>query len=418
MPSGLLIRLRPAGPWRIGPDSGDRDRVDRIYHSDSLYSAVCSAMAQLGQLDAWLAATARAAEPAVRFSSCFPYQGETRYVAPPRSIWPPAASAKVRWKAARFIPLRLVESLLRGESISEDAWTIDVQSECLIPSSNPPSSGPYRIAVRSAAAVDREGSGVIAHSAACLEFTPASGLWFVTAFSNDGARDRWTRPLTAALRLLADSGFGGERSRGWGRCEMPEVTSGDLSDLLVKTSAGQDRTGYWLLSLYHPSAQDQVDWTQGNYSLQTRNGRVESPAGHGLKKATRMVAEGSVLVATAEPAGEATDVAPEGFAHPVYRSGFALTLPVAVTRSSAFWAPLPPVERAPEPPAESEPLVAPDAPQPGQPVQLDLVEPELVSPDDLVADPAVQAGANRDGEGADSESPIDIEDPPPAEDAE
>jgi hypothetical protein len=54
MSQGLLIRLRPTGPWRIGPDSGVRDRVDRVFHSDSLYSAVSSAMAQLGNLDEWL----------------------------------------------------------------------------------------------------------------------------------------------------------------------------------------------------------------------------------------------------------------------------------------------------------------------------------------------------------------------------
>ena len=58
MPS-VLVRLRPTGPWRIGPDSGDRDRVERIYHSDALYSAVCGAMARLGTLDEWLDATAR-----------------------------------------------------------------------------------------------------------------------------------------------------------------------------------------------------------------------------------------------------------------------------------------------------------------------------------------------------------------------
>ena len=103
MPAGLLIRLRPVGPWRIGPDSGDRDRVDRIYHSDSLYSAVTSAMARLDMLDAWLDATARSAEPAVRFSSCFPYQGDTLLVVPPRNLWPPPPSSKVRWKGARFV---------------------------------------------------------------------------------------------------------------------------------------------------------------------------------------------------------------------------------------------------------------------------------------------------------------------------
>jgi hypothetical protein len=41
-----------------------------------------------------------------------------------------------------------------------------------------------------------------------------------------------------------------------------------------------------------------------------------------------MVAEGSVLVASAAPRGAASDVAPEGFPHPVYRAGFALSVPV------------------------------------------------------------------------------------------
>ena len=51
MNPGLVVKLRPAGPWRIGPDSGARNKVDAIYHSDSLYAAVTSAMARLGSLD-------------------------------------------------------------------------------------------------------------------------------------------------------------------------------------------------------------------------------------------------------------------------------------------------------------------------------------------------------------------------------
>ena len=31
MSPALLIKLKPTSPWRIGPDSGDRDRVDRIF---------------------------------------------------------------------------------------------------------------------------------------------------------------------------------------------------------------------------------------------------------------------------------------------------------------------------------------------------------------------------------------------------
>src|SRR5215469_7092955 len=288
MPHSLLIRLRPTAPWRIGPNSGDRDRVDRVYHSDSLYSSLTHAMSRLGNLQDWLAATAQSENPAVRLSSAFPFHGETRYIVPPRHLWPPPASSKVRWKGASFVPLSIVESLIQGRPISEEAWTIDVQSECLVPSNQNPATGPFRIAVRTAAAIDREGNGVAPHSSACLEFTPGAGLWAIATFESEEAESTWKSKLTAALRLLADSGFGGERSRGWGRCEMPEIVEGDITKLLFASSPSSE--AYWLLSLFHPSPEDQVDWNQGDYSLETRRGRIESDASHGdAKKPSRMV---------------------------------------------------------------------------------------------------------------------------------
>src|SRR5258708_11590486 len=333
MPAGLLIRLRPSTPWRIGPASGDRDRVDRIYHSDSLYWAVAGAMARLGLLEEWLESTARSEEPAVRFSSCFPFQGETLLVTPPRSAWRPPPSAKVRWKGAQFVPLEVVEALLAGRALQEDGWAIDTTSQCLLPA-NQSAAGPFRIAVRSSAAVDREGAGVAPHSTACLEFTPGSGLWLAVAFHDEAAREKWTGPVTAALRLLADSGFGGERSRGWGRSEMPEITAGEFPSLLLSSSgetAGETaaESAWWLLSLYHPAATEQVEWTRGNYAVTLRSGRVESDAGWGdQKRETRMASEGSVLVAAGEPRASAPAAAPENFPHPVYRAGFALALQI------------------------------------------------------------------------------------------
>ena len=120
MNPGLVVKLRPSGPWRIGPDSGARNRVDVIYHSDSLYSAVTSAMARLGWLEEWLEATARAGSPAVSFSSCFPYLDDITFIVPPRTIWPPvspsAKAARVRWRSARFVPLTAVQSIQIGRA--------------------------------------------------------------------------------------------------------------------------------------------------------------------------------------------------------------------------------------------------------------------------------------------------------------
>ncbi len=115
MKPAVLIRLRPAGPWRSGPGDGAHDRIDVLYRSDRLYSAVTLAMRQLDLLESWLDATARAATPAVLFSSLFPYQSETLFAPPPSTIWPPPAAlvtsptpvflSKMRWNAVRFVPL-------------------------------------------------------------------------------------------------------------------------------------------------------------------------------------------------------------------------------------------------------------------------------------------------------------------------
>jgi CRISPR type III-A-associated RAMP protein Csm4 len=555
MHPGLVVKLRPSGPWRIGPDSGARNRVDVIYHSDSLYSAVTSAMARLGSLEEWLDATGRpqepAAAPAVCFSSCFPFLDDTRYVVPPRTVWPPvtqAISARVRWKSARFVPLDMVQAILAGRRLDENYWTIDGPSECLTPAGGP---GPFRTAVRWSAAVDRLTGATERHATACLEFRPGCGLWTVASFADEAARDRWQEPVKAAFRLLADSGFGGERSRGWGRSETPEFEEGTLPEMILPAireaasqavetappapepasagaggqaeapapqgeppleelaaepaeaeaslqapseiaplliesaeaieapeaapagaggqaqapapqdeppsevvaaepaeaeasvqappeapplpvepadanvvvpeqpspapadpgdgsppedaeaceagaSAGQpepiapepespapagptdetvcptlpqtggaggsacqpnvpelpappvpaaaqaeapappppapafaDARPHWLLSLFAPAPADAVDWKRGDYALLSRGGRVESPAGSGeLKKQVHMVAEGSVLLAAAAPRGSAADVAPDGFPHPVYRAGFAVSVPL------------------------------------------------------------------------------------------
>jgi len=280
MSSGFIIRLRPAGPWRFGPSSGARDRVDRIFHSDSLYSGLTHAMLQLGKLGEWLSATATAATPAVRLSSCFPYLGEMLMATPPRGTWPPAVSTKVRWKGARFVPVSAIATLLRDKPLDDDRWIVDPESECLLPvEKNVAPSGPFRVTVRTSAAVDRAEHGKLElHSTACLEFAEGAGLWSMAMFADAASEAEWSEPVKAAFRLLADTGVGGERSRGWGRSAQPEFRP--LSDLGLNTPPA-DAAAYWLLSVYTPATGDQVDWKRGNYSLITRGGRIESAENRG-----------------------------------------------------------------------------------------------------------------------------------------
>jgi CRISPR/Cas system CSM-associated protein Csm4 (group 5 of RAMP superfamily) len=192
-------------------------------------------MSRMGSLSAWLDATARSQTPAVCFSSCFPFLDDIGFVVPPRTIWPPtspqAMSARVRWKSARFVPLSVVESILSGKKLNENQWSVDGASGCLVPAGK---AGPFRTSVRWNAAVDRLSGSSERHATACIEFREGCGLWTVAGFHDEAARNEWQERVKAAFRLLADTGFGGERSRGWGRSETPEFVEGTLPGLIIE----------------------------------------------------------------------------------------------------------------------------------------------------------------------------------------
>jgi CRISPR type III-A-associated RAMP protein Csm4 len=330
MECALRIRLLPVTPWRVGAGTDSPAGQDPVYHSDSLFSALCAASSAHGWLDEWLAAAA-CDGPLVRFSSCFPFLRGLDFVPPPLSLWPPAAaSPKVRWKTARFVPLPVVRGLLAAELPAEDRWVVDPASQCLLPLDRQGAAvGPFRTLSRSHASVDRLVPGQVApHRVDALQFAPHAGLWCVALFRDEIAASAWRPRVEAAFRWLADSGFGGLRSRGFGRCAPPRFEDLEWPFPLIEGSAEcAPAGGYWLLSLFHPCPAEEIDWTAGAHSTLIRGGRVESAAGWGAEKTPlTMVAEGSVLAAPACPAGCARDVAPAGFPHPVWRAGFAVAV--------------------------------------------------------------------------------------------
>jgi CRISPR/Cas system CSM-associated protein Csm4 (group 5 of RAMP superfamily) len=379
---GIVVRLRPAGPWRIGPGSGARDSVDPVLHSDSLYSAVSCAMQQLGFADDWFAATAQAERTGVRLSSAFPYSGPHMFVPPPRHTWPPAATGKVRWQSAKLVPLSIVPVLLRDEDLDQDRWTADPVSSCLLPvGKHGSATPPFRTGLRISAPVDRvSGMSAQAFSSACLEFTQGSGMWCAVTFGSGESHEAWAGRIRSAFRLLADSGIGGKRSRGWGRSKAPQFQDVDVDEFLSAGAIEAEGAGagYWLLSLFSPGAAENVDWKRGDYTVVKRSGRAE--AGGGLKLASRLVEEGSVVFAAEPPVGVARNVAAEGSPHPVYRAGFAIAVPVPVRahgvkyRSALAAAePEPVPEPEPPPPMPEEPPVE-EPPQEIPPVEEPPIE--------------------------------------------
>ena len=191
----------------------------------------------------------------------------------------------------------LLPKFARQGIVNESRWVVvDGATECLLPVGM---EAPFEVAMHPAAAVDRITGHTEPHRTACLEFAPNAGWWGLIEIAEDAA-DVWDARVKSAFRLLADSGFGGERSRGWGRAAEPE-----FSDASTLFPAEGHAGAWWMLSLYSPHADDAVDWARGDYSATTRGGWVESPAGSSRKKQVRMIEEGSVLMSLVVPASKA-----------------------------------------------------------------------------------------------------------------
>ncbi len=325
----ILARLRVTRALRPGSADGSRAKVDKVLHSDTLFSALTCAFDQLGSVAGWLEDTAESVSPLVRLSSAFPFVGRTLFVPAPKNVWPPVGAGKLRWKAARFVPLSMAGAALRGDPPNEDRWVVDPVSECLLPvERNGVVTEPFRVALRSGAAVDRiSGLSATTFSSACLEFNQGAGLWCVVAFANAAARTKWAKPVESAFRLLADTGLGGERSSGWGQLERPDFESVQFPDFLGFPKSSADEPGHWMMSLYTPAEEDAPDWRRGAYSMTVRSGW--SSRGD-KKRSGNMVEEGSVLVSEATPVGRSWNVAPEGQERALYRWGVGLSVPVPV----------------------------------------------------------------------------------------
>ena len=299
--------------------------MDLIYHSDSLYSAVSAAMARLGLAGRMAGGHGASADaPAVRFSSCFPFAGDTLLVVPPRSLWPPPASTKIRWKGARFVPL-VGGRIAAGRQGDRRRPLGRGRRERM------PGAVQSGRADRSASRCDRAPAW-IACTTRRVEFTPprasnsraGAGLWTLVQFADDDA----------AARL---GSAGSKRAAAAGRFRLRRRTLARLGTIGSAGVAALDSAGAELTEqagrarvlavvALHPGAAIPSTGSAATMPRVSRSGRVESSARWGEpKKPTRMVAEGSVLLAgSANCAALPRDVAPEGFPHPVYRAGFAV----------------------------------------------------------------------------------------------
>lgn len=185
--------------------------------------------------------------------------------------------------------------------------------------------------------VDRASNTSAYYEVGRVSYAPEAGLALLVRFHDPSAKPMFER----LLGLLGESGLGGRRSSGYGafRCEP-----GPALDLAIPAGG---RLAV-LLSRYLPDSDGEFAALQrerSRYQLVEVGGWLYSvgvPAQR--RRRIRMVAEGSVIdISAGMPRGTLADVRPDyrqsrdghpivgrdqGTAHPVYRSGLALALPI------------------------------------------------------------------------------------------
>lgn len=313
--------------------------------ADTLFSAICSVWRDvygverlLGDVLDWYEETG--SEPFF-LTSAFPYAGPVRFFPKPLARAPHVTIGQENEKAfkrVRFVSEAVFTALVTSQPLIFDAtncvngqtvwvtaaerqqlegWWEDESDDVVL----------WKQAVVPRVTLDRMTSTSELWHFGETRFASGAGLWFAVDFNTEHG-DGLRRRFMACLRVLGDTGLGGERGAGRG---LFEVNEPQARTLLETDPAGRFVT----LSPLCPRAEDELAQLTGDgaaYDLIPRRGWVTSPEAANLRrKMVWMFAEGSVLTgAPAGRPGRLVNVKPEACPHDVWRYGFAF--PVGMTR--------------------------------------------------------------------------------------
>jgi len=335
-------RLRFRSPLHVGERGVGLEAARAHVSADTLFSALCSMWRELYGLDALEKEllggfNERSGNGAPFFlTSAFPFAGETRFFPRPL-VKLPAIDGKAL-RRAQFVSENVFAQIVNGEQMEPDGdhsvnggavwvgakekkrlgrWIDDAEGNVVL----------WKQSVSPRVTLDRITAASVIWHFGSLVFAEGCGLWFAARF-NPAYGAEWRRRFEAALRLLGDSGLGGERGAGHGLFDLEKVEEESLPDAdeshhFVTLSPCCPKDGAQTAALM-------ADGENVAYELAPRRGWVTSPeAGNLRRKMVWMMAEGSVLSKTADDhPGRLVDVRPEVCPHDVWRYGYGF--PVGV----------------------------------------------------------------------------------------
>jgi CRISPR-associated protein Csm4 len=352
MAKTICYCLQPRSPFHFGERGVGMEEASVILHSDTVFSALCITLQELGVTPETLldlfpvhyfeqgkSPRLIPRTPPFRLSSGFPYCETPASDSTSQRIFlfpKPYLRLNVRFstddphqsksfKRIQFISKPLFEDCIAGKELVFNPDHLIQGKRVWITANEKQKLNTDRLWVQETqphVAVDRFSSASQVYGVGQVRFTSQSGLFLLVNYSDE----TWRPVVEKALRVLGDSGIGGERSSGKGQFHLDIVNEFTLSTPDTSCNA------FTTLSLYWPTSEERTLLKNASYGFLMRHGWIGVPGGMNLRRrGVRMLTEGSVF--SQQPSGALVDVKPldpEGVPnvkHSVWRYGLAYSLP-------------------------------------------------------------------------------------------
>ena len=330
MPTYTVYRLTFKTQLHLGRASGSAqegslglEKTETYIPADTLFSALCQTWATFygtesltDFLDPY---TENRSVLPFMLTSAFPFAGNL-YLFPKPLIWSDASKES---KRVQFVSQSIFQSIISGNPVvfdksnlmnGERVWVTPTEKKQLEISDDNSDFRIWTTNTRPRVTLGSQNAGSQIWHVETVQFNTGCGLWFAVEFDADETKQR----IETLLRVLADTGIGGERNAGYGlfdfaevRLEMPGV---EQSDQFVT------------LSPICPKSPEQLaELRTGDiaYALNPLTGWVNTTGMVSQRKQVSMFTEGSVLHTGDAQIGRLVDLRPDNWAHPVYRYGYA-----------------------------------------------------------------------------------------------
>ncbi|ACI21834.1 type III-A CRISPR-associated RAMP protein Csm4 [Thermodesulfovibrio yellowstonii] len=313
-------------PVHFGETGIYLENVEERFSSDSLFSALINTVSNYygeKESEKWIDKFEN--NPPFLLSSLFIYNSDKYFLPKPlddsfisREIRKKIGKElkKIRWLEAKDFLLWQKRQITKVEDIEK----IKINSERY--------SDAFKREIRPRVTIDRITSQSSIYFCGSIKFQREAGLYGMVAFRDTDFIERFR----IVMKLLGQTGIGGERTYGYGMFELKDFKP---IDGVLKKLMESDTEGFTLLSLYTPSNTEIDDLVQKivAYEIKIKKGWITSgrTALPLKRKSLGFIKEGSVFSKPLR--GCLVDVTPENappdiLKHKVYRYGYAFTVPL------------------------------------------------------------------------------------------